>query len=364
MNHADVEASTATRPSIEPLAAAPLSVTPADARPVTGPSNRWRVVLAVGGLAALAAMMYGTGLGEISHHIAALGWAAPLVFIPYGINALVDAAALGVALPRGPGTVRVSLMQLNLLRLAGEAVNDITPTAYFGGEPVKAHLMRRYGVPTTDAVAAVMVAKTALIVSQIVFVVMGLVIFLLGREDAAHPVATTVFLTVLGLVVIFALVEIQRRGLVATCTRFAARLFPRSTLVKRISAHADTIDSRLVSFYGQNRRVFLMSTLLHFIGWLIGVAEVLLIFALIGTPVSLTTAFIIESLSGTIRALSFVIPGTIGVQEVGGTFICEMVGVAAAPALTLMLIKRAREIAFALVGLLVLAPRRDNGPTP
>jgi putative membrane protein len=333
------------------------------AEPPARRSHPWRVVFAVAGLAILAAAMYGTGIGEISHHIAALGWFAPLVFVPYGINALVDAAALGVTLPRGPGAPRISLMRLNLLRLAGEAVNDITPTAYFGGEPVKAHLMRRYGVPTSDAVAAVMVAKTALIASQIVFVVMGIVLFLLSQEDAQHPLATAVVLSVLGLAVILALVEIQRRGLVASCVRFATRLFPRSTLVTRLAAHADTIDARLVSFYGQNRRVFLVSTLLHFIGWLIGVAEVSLMLAFIGVRTSLTDAFIIESLSGTIRALSFLIPGTIGVQEVGGALICEMVGLAAAPALTLMLLKRAREFAFALLGLVVLAPGRGDRPT-
>jgi len=358
MEQPEADIGTVTGTGVDSSGVAPVRAGPAARR-----SHRWRVVLAVAGLAILAAAMYGTGIGEISHHIAALGWFAPLVFIPYGINALVDAAALGVALPRGPGAPRLSLMQVNLLRLAGEAINDITPTAYFGGEPVKAHLMRRYGVPASDAVAAVMVAKTALIASQIVFVVMGLVIFLLSREDAQHPVATAVVLTVLGLAVIFALVEIQRRGLVASCARFATRFFPRSTLVARLTAHADTIDARLASFYGQNRRVFLVSTLLHFAGWLIGVAEVSLILALIGAPISLADAFIIESISGTIRALGFLIPGTIGVQEVGGALICEMVGVAAAPALTLMLLKRAREFAFALLGLLVLAPGRSDRPT-
>jgi len=344
-----------------PGAGGAADITLTHTRSPTGPSQRWRAVLATAGLAVLAAVVYGTGIRDIWRHIAALGWAAPLILVPSTIRTLVDAAALGVALPRGHGTPHIPLMRLNLLRLAGEAINDTTPTGYLGGEPVKAHLITRYGVATTDAVVAVMVAKTAIIASQIVFVVMGLAMYVLNRQDLSHPVAAAAALAALGLAVIFALVEAQRRGVVTACARLAAHLFPRSTLVTRLSAHARGIDDRLAVLYGQDFRVFLASSALHFAGWLIGVAEVCLILALIGVPVGLASAFIIESLSGTIRALSFLIPATIGVQEVGGAVICQMVGVAGAPGMTLMLLKRAREFVFVFLGLMVLAPHRRRG---
>jgi putative membrane protein len=317
-----------------------------------------RTALALVGCGILAAVVYGAGLGDVTHHITALGWWAPVVLVPYVIVALADAVAWQVVLPRGPRAPRVPLFRLALVRIAGEAINNVTPTAYLGGEPVKAHLVRRWGVATPDAVASVLVAKTGLIASQILFVVSGLV-FLLDRQG--HGIGAVGFAALLGLVgfgVVVLMVRVQRRGLVAFVARLAGRVFRRSRYVARLSEQAAEIDARLGAFYGQEARTFLVTTLLHFVGWVLGVWETHLFLALIGTPVSLRDAYIIESLSGTIRGLSVIIPGTIGVQEAGGVVICRLVGIATAPGLALMLLKRAREIVFTLLGLVVLARSR------
>ena len=41
------------------------------------------------------------------------------------------------------------------IRTAGEVVNMTTPTAYVGGEPLKAYLLKRHGVPLIDGLASV-----------------------------------------------------------------------------------------------------------------------------------------------------------------------------------------------------------------
>lgn len=324
------------------------------ARTLSSPRMRWRAVLALVGLLALAAVVYGAGADQIVDQIRTLGWTAPLILIPYGIGVFLDARGLGAALPSHGRGAPIPLGRLTRLRLAGEAINSITPTAYLGGEPLKAHLLHRAGIPGPDAVAAVVVAKTAVIASQIIFVVSGLVLFLGRHEDTTHPVAMAALPIVLAVAVVLALVEVQRRGLVAAVAARVARLFPRSHMLGRLHAHAGRIDERLTRLYGRGRAAFLASTGFHLAGWLVGVGEVMIVLALLGTPVDIGTALIIESLSGTIRALSFLIPGTIGVQELGGAFLCRMMGVPAVPALSLMLLKRGREMLFTLLGLLIL----------
>jgi len=134
-----------------------------------------------------------------------------------------------------------------------------------------------------------------------------------------------------------------------------ARLVPRAGFVARLEGGAQGIDARLADFYRIERGAFLRSTLWHLCGWLGGVFEVVLLMALIGAPIEWRDAFIIEALAQPIRAVALVIPGGLGAQEVGGVALCRFLGIPEPVAVTLWLLKRARELAFDGVGLAYLA---------
>src|SRR5262245_38861596 len=66
--------------------------------------------------------------------------------------------------------------------MVGEAFNTITPLASFGGEPVKAALLKKHqGVDLREATAALVLAQTINIGSLVVFLVAGFA--LLIRSD-------------------------------------------------------------------------------------------------------------------------------------------------------------------------------------
>ena len=48
------------------------------------------------------------------------------------------------------------------------------------------------------------------------------------------------------------------------------------------------------------------------------------------------------------------IPGALGVQEAGGMVLCRLLGIGETAGLTLMVLKRAREAVYNLIGLFVL----------
>lgn len=79
--------------------------------------------------------------------------------------------------------------------------------------------------------------------------------------------------------------------------------------------------------------------------------------ALIGGAVTWRDAFIIETLSQPIRAAALVVPAGIGTQELGGVWLCTFLGMNEADAVTLWLLKRARETFFDIVGMAYLAQR-------
>jgi uncharacterized membrane protein YbhN (UPF0104 family) len=163
------------------------------------------------------------------------------------------------------------------------------------------------------------------------------------------------FLVVVAVAFSLLLVRAQRRGPAIAVWRWLRRLVPRAGFVARLEGGAQGIDARLADFYRIERGAFLRSTLWHLCGWLGGVFEVVLLMTLIGTPIGWRDAFIIEALAQPIRAVALVIPGGLGAQEVGGVALCRFLGIPEPVAVTLWLLKRARELAFDGVGLAYLA---------
>src|SRR5437667_406524 len=137
--------------------------------------------LLAGGLL-LALLLSHAGIGPVLVRLRALGWGAPLVLVPYLVIAAFDALGWRGTLP---ATARVPLGAVYLARMAGEAVNSLTPTAVTG-EPLKAHLLRAWGVSSADGVASIVIAKTALTVSQILFILLGIA----ARFDQLDPEVT------------------------------------------------------------------------------------------------------------------------------------------------------------------------------
>ena len=90
---------------------------------------------------------------------------------------------------------------------------------------------------------------------------------------------------------------------------------------------------------------------LHLLAWFMGIAETWMIFHALGLPVTFLQALTIESLGMAARSAGFAIPGAAGIQEGGFVLAAVAVGLPAAPALSLSLIKRIREITVGLIGI-------------
>jgi putative membrane protein len=324
---------------------------------VSAPAGRWRTALSIAvGLALLAGFIAVSDLEHVGDYFRLLGWTVPAVLAPYLVIVLVDTWGWRCVMP-AEIRARVPLASLYLTRMAGEAVNSVTPTATIGGEPVKAHLLRGFGVPGSDGMASVVLARTALVVSQAIFVAAGttaLFVYL------GHPNLAALSLVVqVVLVAAFAsgLVRLQQRGLAMAAWRLMHRLAPRSHVVARLEHGAATVDRRLGDFHRLERAAFVRATSLHLFAWVLGSLEVQFMMWMIGAPVSPLEAFVIESLAQPIRAMAIVIPGALGVQEWGGMWLCTTLGMTEPAAVTLWLLKRGRETVFDLVGLAYLGKR-------
>jgi putative membrane protein len=323
----------------------------------TAPAKRLGVhcVALLGGLGIVGVLLWNAGISEVVRYLQHIGWFAPLLIFPYLSVALCDAKGWLCAIPSVAQPVAVPLWQLTLMRLAGEAINNLTPTANLGGEPVKVYLLRLQGVAADAGLASVVAAKTALTISQVVFILTG-VPFLLYRLEWMRQEWW-----ILGPLVLLAysfaalLVRWQQKGLMGKVLRLLRRVLPHWRALARWENSAERIDAHLVHFYGEDPRRFFSSVAYHLLGWLLGAGEVWVFFTLMGVQATVVDALIIETMVQPFTAAALIIPGALGVQEAGGVFLCRLLGLHEGAGLTLMALKRVREAVYNLIGLAVIA---------
>jgi putative membrane protein len=312
------------------------------------------LIATLGGLGLLGLLVWSIGIGELVDYLRQIGWLAPLLLVPYMIIALCDAKGWACAIPSSVHTGGISLWRLSLARIAGEAVNNLTPTANLGGEPIKVYLLRAHGLTMDTGLASVVVAKTTLVVSQIVFILLGLPFFLyrLGWVRQGWWVIGPLLVLAYGFTLL--LIRWQRRGLMGMAVRALQWILPHWQILARWEERARQIDAHLLHFYDGNTRGFIASTIYHLLGWLLGAVEVQFFFYLMGVSVAPVDALIIETMVQPFTVAALIIPGGLGVQEAGGVFLCRLLGLDEGAGLTLMALKRAREAVYNLIGLAVL----------
>ncbi|MBX3745533.1 MAG: flippase-like domain-containing protein [Verrucomicrobiae bacterium] len=321
----------------------------------SGPSStressgrRWlRRILVVGGLAALSWFAWQVDWPGTFRVLARLGWALPLVFVPYLLVYFADTAGWRSCFGHPP---RLSWLRFLRIRWAGEAVNNVIPSGHVGGEAVKVLLLRRHGVSGHDGVPAAVISKTLQSVSQLAFLGLGAWCFLaLGTAPAAFRQAMGGLLAI-GTVALLAWVALQRRGLFASLNSVVRRFRAGDTRWGRKLAEWDGLDARIVGFRRNHPYRFAGALAFYGLGWLLDATEILVFAVLTGTPLSVEQAVAIEAFVGVAKGLTVFIPGALGVQEGSIVFLCRMAGVDETFGAAYALIRRLRDVVFASIG--------------
>lgn len=308
--------------------------------------KRGAAVAALLGLLLLTGIVVWQGVGEVSRALAVAGWALALLAPYYVLVLLADGIGWWVLFPP---SCRPPPRRAVALRWISSAVNQLLPAAQVGGEVVRARLLIRRGIPAGLAGATVVAALTAAAATLGVFGLLG-VGLLVGRLERPNflPGLTLGLAVLLGLIAVF--FALQRRGLFSLLARWAMRL----TGGERggLAVGAEELDEALRNTYRRPAR-FAASLGLHLLGLFVGTGEVWIALHLLGSPVPLGDALLLESLVQAVRGVAFLVPGAWGVQE--GVFVAlgGVVGLGPTVSLAVSLAKRARELMVGLPALLV-----------
>lgn len=325
---------------------------PRAARPPIAPRRPWRVLdlaLPAAGLVLLGVLVRRLGGAALIANLRLVGWGIVLIVGQEILAILANTLGWRAVFPseRPPPPFG----QLLAARIAGDAVNYVTPTATLGGEFARVRILHGRA-SRLDLATSIAVAKLSQTVAQAAFVAIGLLL-VLAAVPLPNPVRVgLVSGATLLCALVFAVVLAQRRGMFAPLVRVATKL-DRHDRLAGLSERMSRLDVEIARLH-RGRRPFLISCAWFFLGWTLGALEVGLMLWFLGVPVSVTRAFMIEVLSVAIDATLFFVPGKLGTQEGGKVLIFSALGLDAAKGLSLGVLRRIRELTWALVGLVLL----------
>jgi putative membrane protein len=224
-----------------------------------------------------------------------------------------------------------------------ESLNGLLPLVGIGGGVLAASaIARQTGRPFGGVAAAATVDLMIEAVTQLPFLLIGLAIFAAFAPGTLSPMQIGALLLPLVLAALF--VGALSLGLGREAV---LRLAGRFGFGRQIEALGETL--RVVN---AGPGPVARGAAWHFLAWSLGALEVWLILAMLGTPVGLAEAYAIESLGLAARSLGFILPAGLGAQEAGLAAVALAFGVPLQEAVALAMLKRLREVAMNLPGLI------------
>jgi putative membrane protein len=305
------------------------------------------VVAWCAGIAACIGLTAWSGIDAVGNAVASVGWGMPFVVLTRAATVSVAGAGWWLLFP---ASGRLRLRAAVLLRFVREAANALLPLTQVGGDIIGARLLTFWAVPGPLAAASIIIDVLMQAVTQLLFAALGLVTLVaLGADMTVAGIAATGLALAVPMLGGFYLA--QRGGGHRILHFVLGRLKGDGNW--RVLGTVDAVYQCLSMIYAR-RSSLAVSSLVHMVGWLIGVAEVSIVLGCMVHPVTVAEALVIESLVQAVRGAAFAIPSALGAQEAGLILLCGIFGIPPDQALALSLVKRAADLVLGVPGLAAL----------
>jgi putative membrane protein len=246
----------------------------------------------------------------------------------------------------GPRPSRWTFFRIRWIRASLAA---LVPVSGVGAALIAVQLLLRAGVPLDLAAASLTLDATLEMSAQIVFTILGLSLLLL-LSPSLLLLKWSLATIVLSLVAVLGFVAAQRGGafrLIEAAFERLARRWPQLLPLTEARLH-----DCLVRLH-QRPQAMLAGGALHLGSWLLGASEIWVVLAALKLGISPLKCVVIEAVSMTARSAGFLIPGALGVQEIGLIMAGQLVGLPAETAILVAIVKRLRDVLIGVPGLLL-----------
>lgn len=225
--------------------------------------------------------------------------------------------------------------------VVGLAVNNLTPVAKLGGEPVKAYILnRKHKISIGEGLATVLSDLTLEFITSIGVVIVAMFLYITFTNPPFWVILIVLFFLLVAFLVLAGLMELQsERDLVPKFIRWV------SNRSKRIEPHTERILDGYKEFQHafrrglKDRKTFTAGLTLSILLKITEIASFYFLFLSLGYEVSLVTLVIIMGVNSMLLSVPAT-PGSLGILEGGliSTFI--LLGVPSAEASAAVFLQR------------------------
>ena len=317
-------------------------------------------LLAIVGLALLVWQVRLVGLDHIGDGFKAVGWRGFLAILGLSLFRFAARSMAWITLIGRP----VPLSSATAATISGDALGNLSFLSLLVSEPAKAFYVTRHA-PAAEAFAA-LTAENFFYSVSVASVILGGTITLLATfvvPDSLR-VALWVSLAVMGGVLAAAVWLARSRPALAAVARSASTALARRFLSRapgpRVAGWLDQLErvetrtySALSASPWRLGVVIACEAAFH----LASIAEAWLTLRLLTGSATLLNAFLLDTVNRFINVAFRAVPLRVGVDEVTTSGFTEMLGLGSAAGLTLALVRKARMLVWAGVGLGLLGRR-------
>jgi uncharacterized membrane protein YbhN (UPF0104 family) len=250
---------------------------------------------------------------------------------------------------------RLRFTELFAARIAGEAVDYVTPSAQLGGQFVMALMVRRK-LEMAAGLSTVVVAALCEMVGQIVFITLALLLSIRLVPMAGEFFWAIIGGFVLALALIAGFFFVQRKHPFTWLLRAAGKV--PGVDAEEFRDAATEADQILLDFYSRHRGRLTASSLCYLVAWALGPVEIYILLALLHQRATWEVALLVEAIGLLIERATFLIPAKLVSQEGGKALILALLGYPAGVGFAVGFLRRIREMAWVLFGLASLMIHR------
>jgi putative membrane protein len=309
---------------------------------VSKPSRLVPAAFALAGIAVITGLVIYFGVGDVVKSLTSVN--------AYGFAAYIGAQlviTLGLALCWRMllrSSAKGSFPLLVWGRLVRDATGEFLPFSQVGGYIVGARVITLSGVSVPDSIASTLVDITTEFLAQLIFIGVGLSVLarIAPNNRLLVPVAVGLCIAV---VMCVGLIIVQQGG------GKVFRLIAQRLAGDSGDFHMDRLQTALDVIYRRRVRLALAS-FFHLVCWFGTATASFIGFHALGVPLSFMDAIAVEAMLHAIMALAFFVPGRVGIQEAAYTVLAGVFGVPPEMAISLSLLRRARDFVIAVPVLL------------